>query len=138
MAWTPFGTWTGLYNDVNSMYTGAVNDITNPISASSVSDREYNANREDTQYQRLREDLSAAGLNNWLAVNGSAQPAAAAISNTSEGLSRARELGFKYQELMTKALTDATKMLHTSTEKNADRVWDIVKKFVNPLSIFGK
>ena len=112
--------WADFANNIGNSYEGIVNNITNPISAASVNDREYNAMREDTQYQRLVKDLSAAGLNKWLAVNGTATPSAQAISQTSEAESRTRELGFKYNELFTKALQFAESQIQKGTKDAAD------------------
>ena len=128
MAGVSSGSWMDFVNNTNKMYQGAVNDITEPISAASVNDREYNAMREDTQYQRLVKDLTAAGLNKWLAVNGSAQPSAQAISNTAEGRSRAAELGFKYQELLNKTLQFAEKQLQAGGKDIFDKLWKLAEK----------
>lgn len=78
-------------------------------------DRLFNAQREDTQYQRLVEDLDKAGLNKWLAVNGSASPSAQMVSATSEQMSRARELGNKYYQLFESAVDH--------TLQNSNRMW---------------
>lgn len=122
--------WTDLitapFNILGSLYGQPVNDITNPISASSVADREYNAMREDTQYRRLRQDLSAAGLNGWLAVNGSASPTSQPISQTSEASSRAGELGFKYRELLTEAMKFTEKQMQSAAQGAADNATKLI------------
>lgn len=47
-------------------------------------DREWQANREDTAYQRMVADMQAAGLNPWLGIgNGSASSATSDVAQAS-------------------------------------------------------
>lgn len=85
-----FSKWNGdvlgYFTYMAKTYGGQYNDrLMNYIESegSATAAREWTANREDTQYQRLVEDLKAAGINPYILLQNGATPVSSSSSGNS-------------------------------------------------------
>lgn len=130
----------------NKQIEGVLNSVINSVTGAGltgqqIAQNEYTAGREDSQYQRLVEDLRKAGLNPAMLFGHGAQPASSAsASPSSNGASFSNMLELAALEAQIKNLNSQANLNDAAAvEKRSNTAlneqWFEFNKSINPLKV---